>query len=67
VPNRALAERSAPGATVASAVGKRIVRVYQDGAVGVADWVVDEAAPALFDSVDMRAGVVGVLSRQGRI
>jgi hypothetical protein len=37
------------------------VRAYLDGGVRAADKVVDEAAPALFDSEDMRAGVAGVL------
>ena len=58
---RAFAERLANGPTRAYAVGKRIVRAYLDGGVRAADKVVDEAAPALFDSEDMRAGVAGVL------
>jgi enoyl-CoA hydratase/carnithine racemase len=58
---RAFAERLANGPTRAYAVGKRIVRAYLDGGVRTADKVVDEAAPALFDSEDMRAGVAGVL------
>src|SRR6202140_1739576 len=58
---RAFAERLASGPTLAYAVGKRIVRAYLDGGVRAADRLVDEAAPALFDSEDMRAGVAGVL------
>jgi hypothetical protein len=34
---------------------------YLDAGVRAADRVVGEAAPALFDSEDMRAGVAGVL------
>src|ERR1700751_446529 len=53
---RAFAERLARGPTLAFAVGKRIVRAYLDGGVRAADRVVDEVAPTLFDSEDMRAG-----------
>jgi enoyl-CoA hydratase/carnithine racemase len=52
---------STSGPTLAYAVGKRIVRAYLDAGVRAADRVVGEAAPALFDSEDMRAGVAGVL------
>jgi enoyl-CoA hydratase/carnithine racemase len=58
---RAFAERLANGPTLAYSVGKRIVRAYLDGAVRAADKIVDEAAPSLFDSDDMRAGVAGLL------
>jgi enoyl-CoA hydratase/carnithine racemase len=58
---RALAERLASGATLAFAAGKKIVRAYLDGGIRKADAVVDEIGPALFDSVDMRAGVQGLL------
>jgi enoyl-CoA hydratase/carnithine racemase len=58
---RAFVERLASGPTLAYAVGKRIVRTYLDGGVRAADRVVDEIAPGLFDSEDMRAGVAGVL------
>src|SRR5271154_3684633 len=58
---RAFAERLASGPTLAYAVGKRIVRAYLDGGVRAADRVVDDAAPSLFDSEDMRAGVAEVL------
>ncbi len=58
---RAFAERLASGATIAYAVGKRIVRAYLDGGVRAADKVVDDIAPALFETEDMRAGVAGLL------
>jgi enoyl-CoA hydratase/carnithine racemase len=58
---RAFAERLASGPTLAYAVGKRVVRAYLDGGIRAADKAVDEVAPALFDSEDMRAGVAGVL------
>jgi enoyl-CoA hydratase/carnithine racemase len=58
---RAFVERLASGPTLAYAVAKRIVRTYLDGGVRAADRVVDEIAPGLFDSEDMRAGVAGVL------
>jgi enoyl-CoA hydratase/carnithine racemase len=58
---RAFAERLASGATLAFAAGKKIVRAYLDGGIRKADAVVDEIGPALFDSVDMRAGVQGLL------
>jgi enoyl-CoA hydratase/carnithine racemase len=58
---RAFAERLANGPTLAYAAGKRIVRAYLDGGIRAADKVVDEVAPPLFDSEDMRAGVNGLL------
>ena len=58
---RAFAERLAKGATLAFAAGKRIVRAYLEGGIRKADALVDEIAPALFDSADMRAGVQGLL------
>jgi len=58
---RAFAERLATGPTLAYAAGKRIVRAYLEGGVRAADKVVDEVAPPLFDSEDMRAGVDGLL------
>lgn len=58
---RAFAERLANGPTLALATGKRIVRAYLDGGTRAADRVVDEAAPALFQSEDMRAGVEALL------
>jgi hypothetical protein len=42
------------------------VRAYLDAGVRAADKVVDETAPALFDSEDMRAGVAGVLEHGAR-
>ncbi|MGO9602405.1 MAG: enoyl-CoA hydratase/isomerase family protein [Candidatus Binataceae bacterium] len=58
---RAFAERLATGPTIALAAGKRIVRAYLEGGVRAADKVIDEVAPPLFDSEDMRAGVDGLL------
>ncbi len=63
---RAFAERLANGPTVAFAAGKRIVRAYLDGGVRAADKVVDEVAPSLFDTEDMRAGVAGLLEHGPR-
>jgi enoyl-CoA hydratase/carnithine racemase len=63
---REFAERLASGPTLAYATGKQIVRAYLDGGVRAADRVVDEVAPALFDSEDMRAGVAGVLKHGAR-
>lgn len=58
---RAFAERLAKGATLAFAAGKKFVRAYLEGGIRKADAMVDELAPALFDSADMRAGVQGLL------
>jgi enoyl-CoA hydratase/carnithine racemase len=63
---RAFAERLANGPTLAYAAGKRIVRAYLDGGVRAADKVVDEVAPPLFQSEDMRAGVAGLLEHGAR-
>jgi hypothetical protein len=63
---RAFAERLASGATLAYAAGKRMVRAYLDGGIRAADKVVDEVAPPLFDSEDMRAGVAGLLEHGPR-
>jgi len=63
---RAFAERLASGPTLAYAAGKRIVRAYLDGGVRKADAVVDEIAPALFESDDMRAGVAAILEHGAR-
>jgi enoyl-CoA hydratase/carnithine racemase len=60
------AERLANGPTLAYAAGKRIVRAYLDGGVRAADKVVDEVAPPLFESEDMRAGVKGLLDHGPR-
>src|SRR5712691_6659764 len=58
---RAFAERLANGPTLAYAAGKRIVRAYLDGSIRAADRGVDEVAPPLFESEDMRAGVTAFL------
>jgi enoyl-CoA hydratase/carnithine racemase len=63
---RAFAERLANGPTLAFAAGKRIVRSYLDGGIRLADQVVDEVAPPLFESEDMRAGVAGLLEHGPR-
>jgi enoyl-CoA hydratase/carnithine racemase len=63
---RAFAERLASGATLAFAAGKKIVRAYLEGGIRKADAVVDEIAPALFDSADMRAGVQALLEHGPR-
>src|SRR5258708_7932614 len=58
---RAFAERLAGGATLAFAAGKKFVRAYLEGGIRKADTMVDDLAPALFDSADMRAGVQAML------
>src|SRR5271170_4926935 len=58
---RAFAERLARGPTLALAAGKRIVRAYLDGGIRAADKTVDEIAPPLFVSEDMKAGVAALL------
>ena len=66
---KALVARLARGPTVAYATGKKIVRAYLEDGTRRADRLVDEIAPALFETEDMRAGVNGVLelgSRQFR-
>jgi enoyl-CoA hydratase/carnithine racemase len=62
----AFAERLSRGATLAYGAGKRIVRAYLDGGVRAADKVVDEVAPPLFETEDMRAGVAGLLEHGPR-
>jgi enoyl-CoA hydratase/carnithine racemase len=62
----AFVQRLANGPTLAYAVGKRIVRAYLDGGVRAADRVVDEVAPSLFETEDMRAGVSGLLEHGPR-
>jgi enoyl-CoA hydratase/carnithine racemase len=64
--SRAFAERLAKGPTMAYAAGKRFVRAYLDGGIRTADKLVDQVAPALFDSDDMRAGVSGLLEHGHR-
>src|SRR5229473_6450726 len=63
---RSFAERLANGPTLAYAAGKRIVRAYLDGGVRAADRVVDEVAPPLFDSQDMRSAVAALLEHGAR-
>jgi enoyl-CoA hydratase/carnithine racemase len=63
---RTFAERLANGPTLAYAAGKRIVRAYLDGGVRAADRVVDEVAPPLFESQDMRAAVAALLEHGAR-
>jgi enoyl-CoA hydratase/carnithine racemase len=62
----AFAQRLASGPTLALAVGKRAVRAYLDGGIRVADRVIDEMAPSLFETEDMRAGVAGLLEHGPR-
>ena len=63
---RAFAERLASGPTLAYAAGKKIVRAYLERGVRAADQVVDQVAPPLFESEDMRAGVAGLLEHGPR-
>ena len=63
---RAFAERLAIGPTLAYAAGKKMVRAYLDGGIRAADAVVNEVAPPLFASEDMRAGVAGLLEHGSR-
>jgi enoyl-CoA hydratase/carnithine racemase len=58
---RAFAERLASGPTLALNAGKRIVRSYLDGGVRAADRTVDEIAPPLFATEDMKTGVAALL------
>ena len=62
----ALVARLARGATVAFATGKKIVRAYLENGTRRADRLVDEIAPALFETEDMRAGVNGMLEHGSR-
>jgi enoyl-CoA hydratase/carnithine racemase len=57
----AFAERLARGATLAFAASKKIVRAYLEGGIRSADTMVDDIAPALFESADMRDAVQGLL------
>ena len=63
---RAFAEHLANGATLAYAAGKKIVRAYLERGIRAADILVDEIAPALFETADMRAGVDGLLEHGPR-
>lgn len=58
---RAFAQRLASGPTLAYAAGKRMVRAYLEGGTRAADKVVDEVAPPLFQSEDMRAAVAALV------
>src|SRR5271168_72311 len=60
------AKRLAAGATLAFAAGKQIVRAYLEGGVRAADKFVEKAAPPLFETEDMRAGVAGLLEHGPR-
>ena len=63
---RAFAERLANGPTLAYAAGKRIVRAFLEGGVRAADRVVDEVAPPLFQSEDMRAAIAALVEYGAR-
>src|SRR5216683_2488880 len=63
---KALVARLAGGPTVAYATGKKIVRAYLEDGTRRADRLVDEIAPALFETEDMRAGVNGMLEHGSR-
>jgi enoyl-CoA hydratase/carnithine racemase len=63
---KALVARLARGPTVAYATGKKIVRAYLEDGIRRADRLVDEIAPALFETEDMRAGVNGMLEHGSR-
>jgi enoyl-CoA hydratase/carnithine racemase len=63
---RAFAERLARGATLAYAAGKKIVQAYLERGIRAADILVEEIAPALFETADMRAGVAGLLEHGPR-
>ena len=63
---RAFAERLASGATLAYAVGKKFVRAYLERGSRAADALVDEIAPALFETTDMRAGVDALIEHGPR-
>lgn len=55
------AHRLASGPTLAHAVSKRIVRQYLDRGVYEADRLTIAIAPALFETEDMRQGIVSLL------
>jgi enoyl-CoA hydratase/carnithine racemase len=63
---RSFVKRLASGATLAYSVGKRIVRAYLDAGTRTADRVVDDIAPPLFETEDMRAGVDALLEHGPR-
>jgi enoyl-CoA hydratase/carnithine racemase len=63
---QAFAEQLANGPTLAYAAGKRLVRACLEGGVRAADRLVDEVAPPLFESQDMRAGVSALIRHGAR-
>jgi enoyl-CoA hydratase/carnithine racemase len=63
---RAFAERLASGPTLAYAAGKRLIRACLDQGVRAADALLDEVAPPLFQSEDMRAAVAALLEHGAR-
>jgi enoyl-CoA hydratase/carnithine racemase len=63
---RAFAERLASGPTLAFAAGKRLVRSYLDHGIRAADELVEEVAPPLFQSEDMRTAVAALLEHGAR-
>jgi enoyl-CoA hydratase/carnithine racemase len=63
---RAFAERLANGPTLAYAAGKRLVRAFLESGTRAADGAVDEVAPPLFQSEDMRAGVAALVEHGAR-
>ena len=63
---RAFAERLASGPTLAYAAGKRMVRAYLESGTRAADRVVEEVAPPLFHSEDMRSAVAALVEHGAR-
>ncbi|HKM90102.1 MAG TPA: enoyl-CoA hydratase/isomerase family protein [Candidatus Acidoferrales bacterium] len=63
---RAFAERLANGPTLAFAAGKRIVRAFLESGVRAADRVVDQVAPPLFRTEDMRGAVAALVEHGAR-
>jgi enoyl-CoA hydratase/carnithine racemase len=63
---RSFVEQLASGPTLAYAVGKKMVRAYLEGSTRAADRVVDDIAPQLFETEDMRAGVAALLEHGPR-
>ncbi len=56
-----------PFPSLAYAAGKRLVRAFLEHGVRAADGGVDEVAPPLFQSEDMRAGVAALVEHGTRI
>ncbi len=63
---RVFAERLASGPTLAYAAGKRLVRAYLAHGMRAADKLVDDVAPPLFQSEDMRAAVAALVEHGAR-